>query len=95
MLPDPAENNQEISMAALKTRIAQLEKSLMPGAKQFVVVKAGQHSDEEIDRVLADAGVEDNPESQIVILRTFYEERDGSIAPDIKPPEVLSITQMR
>jgi hypothetical protein len=82
-------------MPPLKARLDQLERNFGHGAKQLIVVKAGQHTDDDIDRELQRAGLANNLESQVVVLRTLYEEKDGSVARDIEPPRILSVSTLR
>lgn len=81
-------------MLAVKSRLARLEKQIGAASGLLVVVKAGP-SDDEIPSLLSEHGIDpDNPNHQIIILRTLYEDKSGELASDQPKAKILHIMSM-
>ncbi|OJU52368.1 MAG: hypothetical protein BGO03_11970 [Mesorhizobium sp. 61-13] len=81
-------------MLAVKSRLARLEKQIGAASGLLVVVKAGP-SDDEVSSLLSERGIDpDNPNHQIIILRTLYEDKSGRLAPDQPKAGILYTMSM-
>lgn len=77
-------------MHAAKRRLSQLERKLNNvGEGLLVVIKAGP-DETEVDEILRANDIDmKDPKHQIVVLRTVYERKDGSIDPSGPRAELL------
>ncbi len=55
----------------------------------MVVVRSGPN-DADVDDILCERGINrDDPRNQIVVFKTLYEKKDGSIEPDLPKAELV------
>lgn len=84
-------------MSIVRARLDRLEKQMggMHGPGLLVVARCGPGT-EELDALLAGKGIDsDDPKHTVVLLRSYFEDRDGGIARDQMPAEILSITEKK
>lgn len=70
-------------------RLSRLEQKMGAAGGQLVVVRSGPN-DADVDDVLRENGIDrDDPKNQIVVFKTVYENRDGSIEPNFPKAELV------
>lgn len=78
-------------MGTLTARLLKLE-TKRGGKERLIVMKTGYgHTDEDVDRVLQSHGIRKNSKDVIVLLQTFFEDRDGNILQTDCDPQLLSV----
>ncbi|MBG6178768.1 hypothetical protein IWQ55_006640 [Labrenzia sp. EL_208] len=70
-------------------RLSRLEQKLDAAGGQLVVVRSGPN-DADVDDVLRENGIDrDDPKNQIIVFKTLYENKDGSIEPGFPKAEMV------
>lgn len=83
-------------MSAVKTRLDKLERQMGTNGPGLLVAARCGPDTTELNALLAERGIDpDDPRHTVVILQNIFEDRDGDIAAEQMPAEILYVMEQK